>query len=165
MRDIFNRMQVPYVCLIGNHDCLGTGESVFKTIYGDLNFSFTAGNVHFICLNTNALEYDYANPVPDFEFMRNQHLNFPAQATKTIFAMHVRPTDEQFNNNVAYIFDSYTNTFPNLQFSICGHGHNLIIEDIFNSGNTYYECPSANRRKFLIFKITKDDYSYEVVTY
>ena len=56
MRDILNGLKVPYVCLIGNHDCLGTGEYVFQEIYGDANFAFTAGNVHFICLNTNAME-------------------------------------------------------------------------------------------------------------
>ena len=60
MRDIFNKFQMPYVCLLGNHDCLGTGEDAYRAIYGDPNFAFTAGNVRFICLNTNAMEYDYS---------------------------------------------------------------------------------------------------------
>ena len=41
-------------------------------IYGDPNFAFTAGNVRFICLNTNAMEYDYSEPVPDFNFIENE---------------------------------------------------------------------------------------------
>ena len=42
MRDIFNKFQMPYVCLLGNHDCLGTGEDAYRAIYGDPNFAFTA---------------------------------------------------------------------------------------------------------------------------
>ena len=61
-RDIMNGLKVPYVALIGNHDCLGTGEETYKTVFGPTNFSFIAGNVKFVCLNTNALEYDYPSP-------------------------------------------------------------------------------------------------------
>jgi len=34
-----------------------------------------AGDVKFVCLNTNALEYDYSEPVPDFTFMENELTN------------------------------------------------------------------------------------------
>ena len=73
MRDIFNKFQMPYVCLLGNHDCLGTGEDAYRAIYGDPNFAFTAGNVRFICLNTNAMEYDYSEPVPRFQFYQKMN--------------------------------------------------------------------------------------------
>ena len=69
-RDIMQRLNVPYVVVIGNHDCLGTGADAYRYIFGDMNFSFNAGNTHFVCLNTNALEYDYSVPIPDFEFIR-----------------------------------------------------------------------------------------------
>lgn len=51
-RDIMNKLKVPYVTLIGNHDCLGTGEEAYRAIFGDPNFSFIAGRVKFVCLNT-----------------------------------------------------------------------------------------------------------------
>ena len=63
-RDIMNGLHVPYVALIGNHDCLGTGAETYKAVFGPTNFSFIAGDVKFVCLNTNALEYDYSEPVP-----------------------------------------------------------------------------------------------------
>lgn len=71
-RDIMNGLHVPYVALIGNHDCLGTGAETYKAVFGPTNFSFIAGDVKFVCLNTNALEYDYSEPVPDFTFMENE---------------------------------------------------------------------------------------------
>ena len=83
-RDILNRLNVPYVCLLGNHDCLATGKEVFNTIFGDENFSFTAGNVRFVCLNTNALEFDYSEAVPDFSFLERELQNFPSQGKHSI---------------------------------------------------------------------------------
>ena len=55
VRDIMEKLKVPYVALLGNHDILGNGMDVFLKVYGDENFSFRAGNTKFICLNTNAL--------------------------------------------------------------------------------------------------------------
>ena len=111
-RDILNRLNVPYVCLLGNHDCLATGKEVFNTIFGDENFSFTAGNVRFVCLNTNALEFDYSEAVPDFSFLERELQNFPSQAAKTVIAMHAPPRSEQFNNNIARVFQYCISQFP-----------------------------------------------------
>lgn len=71
-RDIMNKLKIPYVVLLGNHDCLGTGEETYRVIFGDPNFSFIAGRVKFVCLNTNAIEFDYSRPIPDFEFLAAQ---------------------------------------------------------------------------------------------
>lgn len=91
-RDILNKLNVPYVCLLGNHDCLATGQKVFSTIFGEENYAFTAGNVRFICLNTNALEYDYSHMIPDFAFIEDEIDNVPDDVTKTIIAMHAPPS-------------------------------------------------------------------------
>ena len=45
MQRELDRLDMPCVCLIGNHDCLGTGSDMYHTIYGEPNFSFTAGDV------------------------------------------------------------------------------------------------------------------------
>ena len=53
-RDILNKLKVPYVVLLGNHDCLANGIEVFRKVFGEENFSFIAGKTKFVCLNTNA---------------------------------------------------------------------------------------------------------------
>lgn len=88
-RDILNKLKVPYVVLLGNHDCLGDGEDVFKKVYSEPNFSFWASNIKFVCINTNALEFDYSNPVPDFNYIESQLDTIPSADEKTIFAMPV----------------------------------------------------------------------------
>lgn len=81
-RDRLNRLNVPYVCLLGNHDCLATGKEVFNTIFGNENFSFTAGDTHFICLNTNALEFDYSEAVPNLLFLEDELKHVPSQTKR-----------------------------------------------------------------------------------
>jgi len=164
-RDILNGLKIPYVVLLGNHDCLGTGEYVFREIFGKENFSFTAGDVKFLCLNTNALEYDYSHPVPDFGFLEDElNANMP-DYLKTVVAMHAPPYSEQFNNNVAEMFQQNVKRFPELQFCIYAHVHNLNAEDIFKDGVMYYSSASIEKRNFLIFTITPDGYTYEKVDF
>ncbi len=164
-RNILNKLNVPYVCLLGNHDCLATGQDVFSTIFGEENFAFTAGNVRFVCLNTNALEYDYSHMVPDFAFIEDEVANIPENVTKTVVAMHAPPYCDQFNNNVAKLFDYSIRQFPNVQFCLNGHLHSYKAEDFFGNGIIYYQCPCAKKRQFLIFTIKNEGYEYEVVEY
>lgn len=124
--DILKKLNQPYVALIGNHDILGNGDNVFRKMYGNENFSFIAGDVKFVCLNTNALEYDYSHPVPDFEFIK-QELADSLSHKRTVVVMHAPPGNEQFNNNVMDVFQLYIKFFPSLQFCLHAHNHNYSI--------------------------------------
>ncbi|MDR2914204.1 MAG: metallophosphoesterase [Tannerella sp.] len=166
MRDILNNLKVPYVVLLGNHDCLANGEDIFHKIFGNENFSFLAGNTKFICLNTNALEFDYSRPVPDFNFMENQANDDRPEYEKTIVAMHVRPYALQFNNNVAPFFQYCIQNYKGIQFCIYGHEHQILAEDLFEDGIMYYQVSNIKKRKYLIFTLKPNNtYDYEVASY
>lgn len=160
-RDFLNKLQMPYVCLIGNHDCLGSGFDVYLKVFGEDNFAFTVGNVRFVCLNTNALEYDYSHPVPDFNFMEDEILNMPEGIEKTIVAMHVPPGDGEFNNNVNRAFEHYLNSFPNLLFCLYGHVHSWGENEFFDDGVKYYACANIAKRGYYLISIKEEDYEIE----
>ena len=171
---ILSKLKIPYVALIGNHDIIGNGELVYEDMYGPKNFSFSVGPsqyyggggaIRFICLNTNALEYDYSIPVPDFSFIKGV-LNSTTEDDKcTIFVMHVPPGSEQFNNNVADIFQEKIREFPNPLFCLHAHDHNFAARDLFDDGIIYYCCDNIGKRTYLLFTVTPDDYSYEIVKF
>ncbi len=164
-RDILERLTVPYVVLLGNHDCLGTGEDVYKVVFGEPNFAFTAGTTRFICLNTNAMEFDYSNPMPDIEFIEHELNTLSPEIDRTVFAMHVRPFEFQFNNNVAKMFELYVSQFPRAEFCIFGHEHRVMVEELFGDGVVYYGCPNIEKRQYLLFTVGEKDYTYEVVDF
>lgn len=156
-----DKMKVPYVAIIGNHDMLGTGERVFKEIFGDENFSFRAGDVKFVCLSTNALEYDYSHPVPDFSFIR-QELADSLDCSKTVAVMHAPPFSDQFNNNVNTEFEYYISRFRGIQFCLHAHNHRYSASELFDDGIVYYGCDCMKNRNYLLFTITPEGYAYEM---
>jgi predicted phosphodiesterase len=164
-RDILNVLRVPYVVLIGNHDSLGDGDEVFEKVFGKPNFAFRAGRVKFICLNTNALEFDYSNPIPNFDFMDSQLDSVPSPGDATVFVMHARPFSEQFNNNVAKMFEYEIRRFPGLLFCLSGHDHQVEADNLFGDGVMYYADANIAKRKYFVFTVTPSGYTYEVVDF
>ena len=167
-RNILNHLSVPYVCIIGNHDCLATGELIFREMFGEYNFAFQAGDVRFLYLNTNALEFDLTEDVPDLSFINEQVLAAQSEKSNTnkcVVAMHAQPYSEQFNNNLAEVFQHSIRQLPNLQFCVHGHGHNYRQEDIFSDGVTYYQCDNIGKQSFLVFEINGKGYECKRVFY
>ncbi|MEG1585620.1 MAG: metallophosphoesterase [Bacteroidales bacterium] len=162
---ILKKLKIPYVALLGNHDVIGNGIKVYQSMYGPENFSFVAGNTKFVCLNTNALEFDYSHPVPDFSFIKGE-INDPDTTVKrTVVAMHTPPFGEQFDNNVADVFQMYIRKLPDLQFCIHAHMHRLSVEDLFGDGIFYYGCAAMKARSYLLFTLNATGYEYEVVSF
>lgn len=164
-RDILERLDMPYVGVIGNHDCVATGLDAYTTIFGRLDYAFTAGDVRFLCLNTNALEFDYSVAVPDFEFLQHELMGISSEIRRTVVLMHAGPFSEQFNNNAVDKFHWFLKHFPDLQFCLYGHGHNLEASDLFGDGVMYYECANIKKRSYLLFTIKEEGYDYEVVEF
>ena len=164
-RDIMNKLKVPYVVLMGNHDCLGTGAETYKAVFGPSNFSFIAGNVKFICLNTNALEYDYSEPIPDFTFMENELTNRKDEFEKTVVSMHAPPFADVFNDNVGKVFEHYILQYPGIQFCTAAHDHGFGDKDFFDDGMHYIISDCMKHRSYIVFTITPEKYEYELVEF
>lgn len=164
--DIISKLNKPYVVLIGNHDFLGTGDEVWKTAFGkQLDFSFIAGRVKFLCLNTNATEYDYLAAVPNFDYMEEQITADSADFDRTVVVMHAAPGSEQFNNNVRKMFNYMIHLYPGIQCCIYGHDHHNEASQLFGDGLMWYEVDAATHRNYDLFTFTPNGYSYETVYY
>lgn len=161
IHDRMRKLDVPYFALIGNHDILGHGKEVFQEAYGDFDFSFITKHIRFICLNTNALEFDYSTPVPNFDYMY-QFLNDSSDYNQTIVVMHSPPFSEQFNNNSAQLFNYILEQYGDVSFCIHGHNHRLEVNDFFDNGMIYYGCDDMEGRNYLVFRVTPDSYTYTV---
>jgi len=162
INDIMKKLRVPYVALIGNHDVIGHGKVVYENIYGDLNFSFKFRGTRFICLNTNALEFDYSTPVPDFDYM-TRFLNDTIGIERTIVVMHAPPFDAQFNNNASMTFNNILERMNSLLFCLHAHLHRRMENDYFNNGILYFGCDDIAGRNYLLFTIAGNSYDYRVV--
>lgn len=171
-RDILNGLRMPYVALIGNHDFLSTGDQTYSVMYGKMDFSFIAARVKFVCLNTNATEYDYMAAVPNFDFMEEETTRDSARFDRTVIVMHAPPYSDQFNNNVCKAFRRYLDFFPGLMCCVYGHCHgddvgSLYDDDLRQSVRTvvFWGIDCAEHRNYRIMTITPDGYEMEQIRY
>ena len=112
-----------------------------------------------------AIEYDYSHPVPDFGFLKEELQDSTRHYSRTIVAMHARPGSEQFDNNVKDVFQLYIREFPSLLFCLNAHNHQLQVEDLFDDGIIYYGCSNIAKRNYLLFTLTPDGYTYEIINF
>jgi predicted phosphodiesterase len=164
-RKILQGLNCPFVALIGNHDFLGTGDQTYEKMYGPMDFSFIAGRVKFLCLNTNATEYDYLAAIPNFDWMEEEMKKDSDRFDRTIIIMHSPPYSDQFNNNVCKAFRRYLDYFPGLMCCVYGHNHNDTVIEFYNDGLIFYGIDSAQDRNYRIFTITPDGYEAEQIFY
>lgn len=162
-RDIFKKLRYPWVALIGNHDFLGTGNQAYEVMYGPMDFSFIAGRVKFVCLNTNATEYDFLAAVPNFDFMETEMQKDADKFDRTVLVMHAPPYSDQFNNNVCKAFRRYLDFFPGLMCCVYGHNHNDVVSDIYHDGLLFYGIDCAQHRNYRIMTITPEGYEMEQI--
>lgn len=164
-RNLLGKLRCPYVVDIGNHDCLGTGKQSFQKIFGATDFSFIAGRVKFVMLNTNSLEYDYSVAVPDFDFISKQDTARAGEFSRTIVTMHAHPFSDVFNNNVANSFEFFINRLPGLMFCLNGHDHTMLQKAYFDDGLLYFQTSSIDHRTYYLFTVTPQGYTYEIIDF
>lgn len=164
-RDILSDLNYPFVALIGNHDFLGTGDQTYEVMYGPMDFSFIAGRVKFLCLNTNATEYDYLAAIPNFDWMEEEMTKDSDRFERTVIIMHAPPYSDQFNNNVCKAFRRYLDYFPGLMCCVYGHNHDDTVSDFYNDGLIFYGIDCAQHRNYRILTITPDGYEMEQIRF
>lgn len=162
---VLQKLQMPYVVLLGNHDCIGSGKEVYREVFGMENFAFTAGFLRFVCLDTNALEYDFSSPVPNLTFMKGEAECTEDGVEATIVAMHVAPFADEFNNDVAEAFEYHIRGMKGTLCCIYGHGHTTMTSDLFGDGVPYHEVTCAKHRLYYVFMVTREGYAYETIDY
>ena len=67
--------------------------------------------------------------------------------------MHAMPHSDQFNNNVADVFEYEISKYPQLLFCLCGHGHHRTVNDIFGDGMNYFESLDVTKSNPVFTKV------------
>lgn len=135
----------PAVTVIGNHDALGAGPSLFKKVFGPLNSWFETTTVRFVLFHSANLEYED-------EFDAQWLLNTVTESTKPVIIFtHVPLRDaERFKGDVASKFESVIN-HPNTNIVFNGHNHVYSYRD--DNGTKLIQAPRAESRTWLLIEI------------
>ncbi len=155
------KLKMPYLAVIGNHDCVANGKKLYQAMYGPLDFSFTVAGNYFIVLNTNSLEFD--EPVPDMDFMR-QAFTQSEQYQNTFVLTHVPPFDNDFDPSLTAEFARLIRTHQ-VPYSIHGHQHNFRFSQPFNDGQDYLVVDTIQNRNFTVVTVIGKRVSFEKINF
>lgn len=142
-KKLLQRLKLPYISAVGNHDLLSNGGRIFDQMFGPSDFSFTYNQTKFILFNNN--NWESTGKVPDLEFVEEELLGSSSQYN--VLIGHVSPLDkdrwtERDKQEMGTVFRTY-----NVNYFLNGHDHNPGGESY--EGGTRVTIGASSKRKIL----------------
>lgn len=119
--EIIRDFKRPILTVVGNHDGLIYGESIYEKMFGPLNYSFIYNEVKFIMWNNNPYEWGY----PDFDWLESEIESHP----RVVIASHQPPGSIERYAGVNERWEDLYKS-PNVLGSVHGHLHNWKFRSI-----------------------------------
>jgi Icc protein len=156
------KMNAPYVAVIGNHDLVNKGSSVFRKMFGELNYSFVYRGIKFVCHNTNGREYGFSGKVPDIGWLTNE-VQPQAGVNGFVAISHVPPNSEDYDPSLMQPYHSLFDKTQGLLASFHAHTHTYSEFSYPGSTVPYVVTATAGASEFLLVKIINNKLTYERV--
>lgn len=169
MNSIFERLNIPYVSIIGNHDYNYNGQEIFAQMFGPLNLSFDLQGFRFVLCNTNSREVGWNGQVPNILWIEEQ-LADTANYYGAIVLNHVPPGNSDFDPNLE---DDFTNTLHfagKTMMQLNGHNHDFATSYPYYGDIHYLNSASPQKKMFIKIKIWKNStpqssHSFEIIKF
>ena len=162
--NIMNDLKMPYLMVLGNHDCLGTGKETYKEIYATSDLCFDLKNARIITVNTNCVEYHEQNNIPDIMFIDGL-IESPVE--KPVFvAMHGAPWTDSFCSEKEVYYAKKLRSLGDNVICMYGHIHeHPMVDDYYGDGVNYYHVPKTAYKEYISFTITNEGVEYEAIEF
>lgn len=147
MNDVFARLRVPYLVVVGFHDLYGNGGAIFEAMFGPTDFAFTHGRARFVLFDSNSYPHGYDGTVPDVPWI--EAALAPDAGHDRAFAFsHIAPGGgEHFDDRL---------TEPLLKVLATGgvelsfHGHAHLFDSYERDGVRIVIADSIEHRSFVL---------------
>lgn len=164
VNEIMQQLKFPYLTVIGNHDLIANGPTVYRKMYGDFNYSFEYGANKFIMINSNSREYGFDGSTPDLNWLEGQLKDNPSGKNAIVVA-HVPPFDADFDQEKSEAYRLLLANDPHVQFTLYGHQHRFVGGDLYEDGVQYYLTSSMGNRGYLLISTWKGGHKVERINY
>lgn len=164
VNEIMLKLKFPYLTVIGNHDLIANGPTIYKRMFGEFDYSFEFGNNKFVLINTNSREYAFDGSIPNLSWLRSQ-LSDNKENKNTIVVAHVPPFDADFDPNLEQQYSQILAADPNVKFTLYGHRHSFYEGDYYNDGVQYYLTTAMQKRGYFLITTWKGGYKVDRILF
>jgi 3',5'-cyclic-AMP phosphodiesterase len=157
---IMKKLKMPYLAVIGNHDCVANGKKVYTHMYGPYEQVYQFGRNRFVLLNTNTMEFD--TDIVRLDFLE-ENLRDTENYDNAFVLAHVSPFDDDYDRRKE---EPYARLIRQYQaHSLHGHKHTHQILQPYDDGLNYLIIGSVSYRKYVLMTVIGKKVSYEVINY
>ena len=157
---IMKKLKMPYLAVIGNHDCVANGKKVYTHMYGPYEQVYQFGRNRFVLLNTNTMEFD--TDIVRLDYLE-ENLRDTENYDNAFVLAHVSPFDEDYDRRKE---EPYARLIRQYQAnSIHGHKHTHRILQPYDDGLQYLIIGSVSNRKYVLMTVIGKKVTYEVINY
>ncbi len=143
-----DKLGVPYITTIGNHDYRSNGEDVYTQMFGHLNYSLKAGFLRIIVFDDIFWE---SNKDPDFDWLESELKRY--QGEIILVAAHIPPDTDQFNEAARERYYKLMQKYG-VRYSFHGHQHNFEVKE--SNGTLYLNTGAIMKGKYTLVTIFKN---------
>lgn len=155
--DVMKNLNKPYLTVIGNHDYLVNGETVYSQMFGEYNYSFEFNECKFVIFDDIIWE---SNKDPDFDWLSMQLAD--NELYKQVFVIaHIPPFPDQFSEEMVQTYSSLMQE-NNVQLSMHGHIHTYSFGKVFNDSVNYLTGPWLKEPEYCIINVFDKSFNIEL---
>lgn len=155
--EILARFASPYLVVVGNHDLQANGASIFKRMFGTMDFSFVHKGVKFIFFDDNAREYPCC--VPDLPWLEAE-IAGAGDSLMVFTVSHSPPSGDQLDSAMGARLAG-TLASNGVKLSIHGHQHNYHYREFFGDGVMYLVADNIADRNYVVVTVENGAWSVE----
>ncbi|MBK8341407.1 MAG: metallophosphoesterase [Flavobacteriales bacterium] len=157
------RLTMPWLAVVGNHDLQANGALIFQEFFGPLDFCFTYKGYKFLFHDTNGREYGHNGTVPRLDWLAAQMAD--TMADHFIGVSHVPPFNGDFDPALAQPYMDQLGSDPRTILSLHGHTGSYVDEHLNSDSVRYIVCNAMAWPEFLVLRIHNGAVSTQVMNY
>lgn len=163
IQERLNKLNVPYFCVIGNHDLTSQGARIYDQMFGPRNFSFTYKEYKFLFHDTNGREHHFDGTAPDMPWLTQQLGD--KEPKWFVGVSHVPPYDVDFDENLEKPYSSLFGATPNFILSLHGHLHATMDDYAYEDHVRYMVCNAINAKEAVVVKLIHGAIIKQTISY
>lgn len=151
-----SKLKVPSLTVIGNHDYLSNGATIYKRMFGPTNFSFNYGNYQIVVFDN--VVWENGNRSPNLDWLES---TMNSEELPSILFTHIHPWDIQLENGYA---DRMREIIEKNKVLISIFGHGTYTWEIRNN-RQYLVVPKIMLRSLARISLTKDTAVFKIIKF